>query len=148
MIRRPPRSTPFPDTPRSRSARVAAVEQLRAGVPPGVEGGGPLRAPECPVSQPPAVLAGEGHALGHALVDDVDADLGEAVHVVLARAEVPALDRVVEQPVHAVAVVAVVLRGIDTALRRDAVRATRAVLVPERLDLVALLGQRRGGRAA
>src|SRR3712207_6259916 len=74
--------------------------------------------------------------------------LFRSVHVVLTGAEVAALDRVVEQPVHAVAVVAVVLRGVDAALRGDAVRPARAVLVPERLDLVAGLAERGGRRAA
>ena len=73
-----------------------------------------------------AVLAREGHALRDALVDDVDADLREAVDVGFARAEVAALDRVVEQAVDAVAVVLVVLRGVDAALRGDGVRAARA----------------------
>jgi hypothetical protein len=50
------------------------------------------------------------------------ADLAEPVHVGLAGAEVAALDRVVEQPVDRVAVVAVVLGGVDAALRRDRVR--------------------------
>src|SRR3712207_7078253 len=52
--------------------------------------------------------------------------LFRSVHVVLTGAEVAALDRVVEQPVHAVAVVAVVLRGVDAALRGDAVRPARS----------------------
>jgi hypothetical protein len=59
------------------------------------------------------------------LIDDVQADLREPVDVSLSRAEVAALDGVVEEPVDAVAVVAVVLRGVDSALRRDAVRAAR-----------------------
>ena len=112
---------------------VGAEQQLLAGLAAGVEGARHLRATEGAVVEQAAVLAGEGHALGHALVDDVDADLGQPVDVALARAEVAALDRVVEQPVHAVAVVAVVLGGVDAALRGDAVRAARAVLVAEGL---------------
>src|SRR3712207_8365302 len=71
MIRRPPRSTLFPYTTLFRSER--AVREVAA------------------------VLARERHPLRHALVDDVHADLREPVHVRLARAEVAALDRVVEQ---------------------------------------------------
>jgi hypothetical protein len=63
--------------------------------------------------------------------------------VALARAEVAALDGVVEQPVHAVAVVLVVLRGVDAALRGDRVRAARRILEAEAGDVVAELGQRR-----
>src|SRR5262249_31144284 len=73
---------------------------------------------------------------------------GEPVDVGLAGAEVAALHGVVEQPPHRVAVVAVVLRRVDAALRGDAVRAARAVLEAEALDLVAELGERRGRRRA
>ena len=72
----------------------------------------------------------------------------EPIDVGFARAEVAALDRVVEEPVNAVAVVLVILRGIDAALRGDAVRAARAVLVAEALHLVAQLAERRRRRAA
>jgi hypothetical protein len=67
------------------------------------------------------------------------------MHVGLARAEVAALDRVVEQAVHRVAVVLVVLGGVDAALRGDRVRAARAVLEAEAGHVVAELGQRGGG---
>jgi hypothetical protein len=68
-----------------------------------------------------AVLAREGHALGHRVVDDAGRELGQPVHIDLARAEIAALQGVVEEPRHAVAVVLVVLGGIDPALRGHAV---------------------------
>ena len=74
--------------------------------------------------------------------------LGEAVDVPLAGAEVAALDRVVEQPVDAVAVAAVVLRRVDAALGGDRVGPARRVVERERLDLVAELGERRRRRRA
>ncbi len=74
-------------------------------------------------------------------------DFREAINVRFARAKIATLDRVVEKPVNAVAVVLVIFRGVDPALGGDAVRAARAVLVTERLHLVALLRQGRGGRA-
>ena len=132
----------------SHQGLVGAEQQLLAGLAAGVKGARNLRAAEGAVGQRAAVLARERHALSHALVDDVDADLGQAVDVGLARAEVAALDRVVEQTVDAVAVVLVILGGVDAALRRDAVGASRAVLKAERLDVVAEFAQRGGGRAA
>ena len=126
---------------------VRAEQQLLARLAPGVEGALHLGAAEGAGVQQAAVLAGERHALGDALVDDVDRHLGEPVHVRLAGAEVAALDGVVEEPVHGVAVVAVVLRRVDAALCRDGVRPARAVLVAVGLDVVALLGQGRGGGA-
>ena len=116
---------------------IGAEQQLLAGLAARIERARHLRAAEGAVAEQPAVFARERHALRHALVDDVDADLRQAVDVGFARAEVAALDGVVEQPVDAVAVVLVILRGVDAALRGDAVRAARAVLEAEALHLVA-----------
>ena len=77
-----------------------------------------------------------------------DADLREAVDVRFARAEIAAFDGVVEKAVNAVAVVLVILGGVDAALRGDAVRAAGAVLEAEALHLVAEFRERgRGGSA-
>ena len=74
---------------------------------------------------------------------------GQPVDVGLARAEVAALDRVVEQAVDAVAVVLVVLGGVDAALRGDAsARGAGESWKQKHVDVVAELGQRRRGRAA
>jgi hypothetical protein len=53
------------------------------------------------------------------LVNDVDRNFGKPMHIGFAGAEVAAFDRVVEQAMHRVAVVLIILRGIDAALRRD-----------------------------
>ena len=124
------------------------MQQLLAGLAARVEGARDLRAAERSVVEQAAVLARERHALRDALVDDVDAQLREPVDVGFARAVVAALDRVVEEAVDAVAVVLVVLRGVDAALRGDAVRAPRAVLDAEVEDVVAQLAERRGRRRA
>ena len=106
-----------------------------------------LSAAEGAVVQRPAVLASERHALCDALVDDIAADLRETIHVGFAGAVVAALHRVVEQTEHAVAVVRVVLRRVDPALCRDAVRAAGGFMITERNDIVPQFGQRcgRGG---
>ena len=127
---------------------VGAEQQLLARLAARVEGARHLRAAKRAVVEQAAVLARERHALRDALVDDVDAHLREAVDVRFARAVVAALDRVVEEAVDAVAVVLVVLRGVDAALRGDAVRAARAVLDAEAQDVVAELAERRGRRRA
>ena len=116
---------------------VGADQQLLAGLAAGVERAGDLHATEGAVVEQAAVLAGERDALGDALVDDAQADLGQAVDVRLARAVVAALDRVVEQPLDRVAVALVVLGGVDAALRGDRVGAARGVLVAEGLHHVA-----------
>ena len=107
---------------------VGAEQQLLAGLAPGVEGAADLGATERAVGEQAAVLAGERHALGRALVDDVDRHLGQPVHVGLAGAVVAALHGVVEEAVDRVAVVAVVLRRVDAALGGDRVRPAGRVV--------------------
>ena len=127
---------------------VRAEQQLLAGLAARVERARHLRAAERPVVEQPAVLARERHALRDALVDDVHRQLREPIDVGLACAEVAALDRVVEEAVDAVAVVLVVLRGVDAALRGDAVRASRAVVNAEAEHVVAQLAEARRRRRA
>jgi hypothetical protein len=82
-----------------------------------------------------AVIPGKGDALGHTVVDDVVADLRQAIDVGFPGPEIAALDRVVEQTPDAVAVVGVVFGGIDAALGSDAVGAARGVLDAEGFTL-------------
>jgi len=132
----------------AREGRVAAQQQLLAGLAPGVEGAADLGPAEGAVVEVAAVFTGKGHALGHALVDDVVAHFGQAVDVGLPRAVVAALDRVVEQAEDRVAVPLVVLGRIDPALGGDGVGPPRRVLVAEAFDLVAQLGHGGRGRTA
>ena len=60
---------------------VGAEQQLLAGLAARVERARHLRAAEGAVVEQAAVLARERHALRDALVDDVDAELGEAIDV-------------------------------------------------------------------
>ncbi len=126
---------------------VSAQQQLLPGLPARVERARNLRAAEAAVVEVAGVLARERHALRHALIDDVEADLRQAVDVGFAGAEIAALHRVVKQAVDAVAIVVIILGGVDAALRGDGVRAPRRILEAEALDVVAQLGQR-GGRGS
>ena len=127
---------------------VCAEQELLPCLPARVERALDLNAAKGPRLEQAAVVAGERHALGDTLVDDVDADLRQAIGVGLAGAEVAALDGVLEQAVDAVAVVAVVLGGIDAALGGDRVGAARRVVVREALHVIALLAERGGGGGA
>ena len=100
---------------------VGAEQELLAGLTAAIKGARHLGAAERAVGQLTAVLARERHALGDALVDDVHADLGEAIDVGLARTEVAALDGIVEKAINAIAVVLIVLGGVDAALGGDGV---------------------------
>ena len=108
---------------------IRAQQQLLPGLPARIKRARHLRAAEAAVGQRAAILARERHALRHALIDDVHADLRQPVNVGFARAEVAALHRVVKQPEDAVAVAVIILRGVDPALRRDA--SARAAANPE-----------------
>ncbi len=66
---------------------IRAEQKLLAGLAAGVEGSRDLRAAEAAIGERAAVFAREGDALRDALVDDVDADLREAIDVGFARRE-------------------------------------------------------------
>ena len=127
---------------------IRAEQQLLTRLTPRIERAGDLGASERPVVEETAVLPGERHALRGSLVDDLVRDLSEPVDVRLAGAVVAALDRVVEEAVDAVAVVAVVLGGVDAALGGDGVSPACGVVKGEDVDVVAELAQRGGGGGA
>src|SRR5437867_5922811 len=127
----------------ARQRLVGAEQQLLPRLAARVKGARYLDAAERAVGEQAAVLARERHALGDALVDDGGADLGQPIDVCFARAEVAALDRIVEQPEHGIAVVLVVLRRVDAALRRDRVRPPGSGLEAEARDGIPELGERR-----
>ena len=83
-----------------------------------------------------------------ALVDDVAADFGEPINVGFAGTKIAAFDRVVEQTVNAVAVVLIIFRGIDSALRRDRMGAARRILVAKAFHPITEFAQRCCGRTA
>src|SRR5206468_1218687 len=120
---------------------VSAEEQLLAGLAARIKGARNLRSSEGAVGEQAAVFAGKGHALGDALVDDVHAHLGEPVNVRFAGTEVAAFDGIVKKPIHAVAVVLVILGGVDAPLGGDAVRPARTVLVTEAAHLITQFGE-------
>src|SRR5205085_5331749 len=113
-----------------------------------VKGPRNLRAAERAIVQQPAVLSSERHALRHALVDNVHAHLRQAIDIGFARPKVSAFHRVVEEPVHAVAVVVIVLRGVDPALRGDGMRAPGRILEAETIYVVAQFSEASGRRTA
>ena len=129
-------------------ALYGAEQELLARLAASVKGPRDLGSAERAVRQRAAVFAGEGDAEGRAVVDDQVADLGQAIDVRLAAAEVAPLDRVVKQPPDAVAVVGIILGGVDAPLGGDAVRPAGRILQAEGQDVVAQFGQRRGGRRA
>ena len=114
---------------------VGAQEQLLACLAAGVKGAGNLGAAEGSVVQLAGVFAGKRDALRHALVNDVVGHLGQTPDVGLTGAEIATLDGVVKETIDAVAVIRVVLGGVDAALGGDGVGAARAVLVAEACTL-------------
>ncbi len=127
---------------------VCTDEQLLARLAACIKRAAYLRAAETAVVQLAAVLAGKWNTLGNHLVDDVDRNLRQAMHVGFARAEVAALDGVLEQAIDAVAVALIVFCGVDAALSSNGVRASWRVVECKRVNLVAQLGKRCGSRCA
>ena len=75
-----------------------------------------LRASKRAICQQPPVLAGEGHTLRDALVDDVVGDFSEAINVRFARPKIAAFYRVMEQSVNAVAIILIIFCRVDPSL--------------------------------
>src|ERR1700730_700026 len=94
-----------------------------------------------PVRQQAAVFPSERNSLRHALIDDFHANLGEAIDVRFPRTKIATFDRVVEQPEHAVAVVLVIFRRVNTTLGSDAVRTPRTILETEAFDAISKFGR-------
>jgi hypothetical protein len=120
---------------------VAADEELLAGLAASVESAFDLGSAERAIVEEAAVFAGEGNALGDALVDDLIGDLGKAVDVGFAGAEIASFDGVVEETVDGVAIVLIIFGGVNSALGCDGMGAARAVLVAEAIDVVAEFGE-------
>ncbi len=127
---------------------VGAEQKLLPGLTGGIERPRYLCPAKRAVVEQPAVLPGEGNSLGHGLVDDVQRELGKSIDVCLPGPVVPSLDGVIKEPVDRVAIVAIVLGGVDPALRGDGVSPPGRVVIGEDLDVVAEFGQAgRGGGA-
>src|ERR1700685_4106168 len=123
---------------------VGAQQKLLPGLASCIERPRYLRATERAIRQGAAVFTSKRHALRDALIDDVHADLSEAIDVRFAGAEVAAFHGVIEEAVHAVAIILVILRGVDATLRRDGVRAPGRILEAETLYVVAEFAERCG----
>ncbi len=131
----------------SAKCRIRAEQKLLPSLAARVERPRNLRAAERAIVQQTAILARERHALRRALINDVRRHFGQTMDIGLARAKIAALDGVVEQAMHRIVVVLVILRRVDAALRRDRVRATGRIVENKIVNLVAQLGERgRGGR--
>ena len=128
----------------ARERRVQHQQELLARLSACVEGSLELGSAEGAVVQQAAVFTAEGNALGHTLVNDVGGDFRQTVDIGFTGAVVAAFDRIVEQPVNRIVVVAVVLGRIDTALRRDRMRTARRVLDAENLHVVSQFAERSG----
>jgi len=95
---------------------IGTEQKLLAGLTARIKRARHLRAAERTIGERAAIFARERHALGHALINDVDANLRQTIHVGFAGAEIAAFDGVIEQTVDAIAVILIVLGGVDTAL--------------------------------
>ncbi len=124
---------------------VGSEKELLAGLSASVKRARDLRAAEGAVVEQASVFAGERYALSDALVDDVYADLRETVDIGFAGTEIATLNGVVEEAVNAIAIVVVILGGVDATLRSDGMRAAWAVLKAEAVDVVTQFTKACGG---
>ena len=120
-------------------------QELLAGLAAGVEGAGYLRPAEGAVGEITAILARKGNALCNAVVDDQVGALSQPVDIGLTGTEVAPFDRIVEEAVDGVAVVRVILGGVDPALCGNGVRPAGRIGIGEAFHRVSQFGQGGGG---
>src|SRR5207248_1898155 len=125
---------------------ISAEQKLLAGLAAGVKRPRNLRSAEGAIGEEPTILTRERDTLLGALIDDEIADFSQPVNVRFSRTEIAALDRVVKQAEHAVAVVLIILGGIDSALRCDGMGATRRILITKTFHPITEFAQGSRGR--
>src|SRR5262249_54555750 len=111
-------------------------QKLLAGLAARVKRARDLSAPERTIGKHSSVFTSKGHTLGDALVDDIQADLSQTVNVGFAGSKVAAFYRVINQSINTLAVILLIVCGVDTTLSCDAVGASRTILKAEALDVV------------
>ena len=126
---------------------VGAEHQLLTGLTAGIKRPRYLGTTERTVVEVATVFTGKGHTLGHTLVDDIDAQLSQAVDIGFTGAEVATLDGVIKQAVDAIAVIAIIFGGIDAPLGGNAMGTAGAVLITKRFDVVTHFGHGCGSSA-
>ena len=101
-----------------------------------VERTGYLHTTKGAVFEEASVFTCEGDALSYTLIYDIGRAFGEAVHVCFAGAVVATFDCIVEETVYTIAVILIILSGVDTSLCCDAMRAAWAVMERKALDVI------------
>ena len=122
---------------------IGTQKELLSGLTAGIEGTADLHATEGTVGKVSAVFTGERNTLGHALVDDGCTYLCQTIDIGLAGTIVTTFDGIVEEPVHRVIVVLVVLGSIDTTLGRDGVGPAGRIADAENLHIIAEFAEAR-----
>jgi hypothetical protein len=77
---------------------IGTQKELLPGLPPGIKGTRNLGSTKGTVCQLPAVFTCKGNTLGHALVNNIIAYLGQPVDIGLSCPEIAALYGVIEKP--------------------------------------------------
>ena len=98
---------------------------------------------EGPVVEQPTVLTSKRDTLRSTLVDNAHRNLSQTVYVGLSGTVVATLDGVVEEAMHRITVVLVILGRIDATLSRHRMGPTRGTVEHEVVHLVPQLGQGR-----
>src|SRR5262249_10950237 len=104
-----------------------------------------LSSAERSVCQETAVFAREWHSLSHTLINNIDADLRQAIDVCFPGPKISSLDRVVKEAVDAVTIIFIVLPSIESPLGGNGVSPTGTAMETKALNLVTQFGQRSGG---
>jgi hypothetical protein len=118
---------------------VGTQKQLLTGLSPGIKGSRNLSAAKGTISQITSILPGKGNTLGNTLVDDIVADLSQAINIRFAGSKIPSLNGIEKEPPDTVVVIGVILGRVNAALSRDAMSSSSGIMNAEGLHIVTQL---------
>src|SRR5438045_514771 len=126
---------------------VCTEEKLLTGLAARIKGSRHLCSAKGAIGQQTAVFPCKRHPLLDTMIDDQIADFCEPINIRFAGTKIATFDGVVEQTENTIAIVLVILRGIDSALSGNAMGAAWAILITEAFHVVTQLAQcgSRGG---
>ena len=92
---------------------------MLTGLTSSVECTGYLSTTERTVIQQTAIFTGKRYSLSYTLIDNIVRNLCQTIYIRFTGTIVSTLDRIIEKTIHAITVILIVFRSINTALRSN-----------------------------
>ena len=116
---------------------IRTEKKLLSGLSASIESTAYLHTSERTVGKISAVFTGKWNTLCYTLVNNGSTYFSKTIHISLSAAVVTSLDSIIEETIHGVIVVLIILCSIDTTLSCNRVRSTRGIADTENFNVVA-----------